>query len=60
MDKNDSALPSIAVVDDEPVIRRTVAEFLRDQQYPVRTFESGRDLIESFASEAADIVISDI
>jgi two-component system, NtrC family, response regulator AtoC len=60
MDKNDNELPSIAVVDDEPVIRRTVAEFLRDQEYPVRTFESGRDLIESFANEAADIVISDI
>ena len=60
MDKQSRALPSIAVVDDEPVIRRTIAEFLRDQQYPVRTFASGQDLLESFEQEASDIVISDI
>ncbi len=38
--------PLIAICDDEPAIRKTLAEILRDEHYDVQLCKSGEDLLE--------------
>src|SRR5271155_240023 len=50
----------ILVVDDEEAIREVVSTLLEAQGYRCRTCVNGRMALESFRSEAADLVLSDI
>ena len=50
----------MVLIDDEPAILRTIAEFLRDQEHTVETFGNGAEALAYLEREEADIVISDI
>jgi CheY-like chemotaxis protein len=50
----------ILVVDDEPVLRDTVAEVLRDEGYAVLTAADGRLAVAVFASDPPDLVLMDV
>jgi CheY-like chemotaxis protein len=50
---------SIAVVDDTDVFRELAAALLRSAG-DVRTFASGREALDAFASEPPDVVVLDI
>jgi DNA-binding NarL/FixJ family response regulator/anti-sigma regulatory factor (Ser/Thr protein kinase) len=49
----------ILIVDDEPLIRSTLCEFLQDE-YAVASAGSGPEALEMLAKEPADLLISDI
>lgn len=50
----------ILVVDDEPLVRRSLSEFLTLQGYTVSTAASGREALDLLKNYTADIVITDI
>ena len=52
--------PAILVVDDEPVIRDTLAEFLQQEGYEVRTCGSGEEALKLTGERLFDIVLCDI
>ena len=51
---------NILVVDDEPLVRRSLSEFLTLEGYCVSTASNGREALEILKSYTADIVITDI
>jgi DNA-binding NtrC family response regulator len=52
--------PRLLVVDDEPVIRHTLAEFLEQESFIVDTAESGTHALQLADQHAYDLVLSDI
>ena len=50
----------VIVIDDEPTILRTIAEFLRDQGHEVQAFGDGASALSHMEREPVDIVVSDI
>jgi len=50
----------ILVVDDEEMIRWTLKEALEGEGYSVKSFENGRDFINYFNANGADIVLLDV
>ena len=51
---------SILVIDDEPVIRDTLAEFLRGEGYAVTAAESGERAVELAAARRFDVALCDV
>ena len=50
----------VLVVDDEPVIRDTLAEFLTQEGFRVRTAASGEDAVALAAKHRFDVVLCDV
>ncbi|MDD9302834.1 MAG: sigma-54-dependent Fis family transcriptional regulator [Desulfobacter sp.] len=50
----------ILVVDDEPVIRKSLAGWLRRDGYRVETLDSGEQAIETLKTRSFDIILLDI
>jgi CheY-like chemotaxis protein len=57
---NAPASLSVLVVDDEAVVRETLAEMLADLDHKVVTAESGRDAVEKISIDDFDIVFTDL
>jgi DNA-binding NtrC family response regulator len=56
-----AALPgNILVVDDDPLIVRSLHELLRHEGYRVETASSGREALERLAAHPCDLVITDV
>ncbi|HEY8203310.1 MAG TPA: PAS domain S-box protein [Pyrinomonadaceae bacterium] len=51
---------SVLVVDDEEVVRETLAEMLADLDHKVVTAESGRDAVEKIGRDDFDLVFTDL
>ena len=51
---------SILIVDDDPRIRTSLSEALRDEATEVRTAESGEDALSRLGEAAADLVLADL
>jgi len=51
---------SVLVVDDEAVVRETLAEMLAELDHKVVTAESGRDALEKVTSDVFDLVFTDL
>ncbi len=52
--------PAVLVVDDEPVIRETLAEFLQQEGFAVVAVGSGEDAIQRAAKQRFDVVLCDV
>ena len=50
----------IFMVDDEPAVARTVAEFLRDRGYPVEAFTAAEEALDALPGGNVALLISDI
>ena len=50
----------ILVVDDEPLVRRSLSEFLTLEGYTVSSAASGKEALELLKNYTADIIITDI
>jgi PAS domain S-box-containing protein len=57
---NAPASLSVLVVDDEEVVRETLAEMLADLDHKVVTAQSGRDAVEKIGIDDFDIVFTDL
>jgi CheY-like chemotaxis protein len=57
---NATASLSVLVVDDEEVVRETLAEMLADLDHKVVTAESGRAAVEKISIDDFDIVFTDL
>lgn len=55
-----SSALSVLVVDDEAVVRETLAEMLAELDHKVVTAESGRDALEKVSSVVFDLVFTDL
>jgi two-component system, chemotaxis family, chemotaxis protein CheY len=53
-------MPKILVIDDDPLVRSTVARILRHRGYEAILAEDGHKGLKLFQSEAPDLVITDI
>ena len=51
---------SVLVVDDEAVVRETLAEMLADLDHKVVTADSGREAVEKIAHDDFDLVFTDL
>jgi len=51
---------SILAIDDEPIIRETLAEFLTLEGYTVVTAGSGAEAVRQFRERAFDVVVCDV
>ena len=60
MYNNSSKKVNILVVDDEPLVRRSLSEFLTLEGYTVSSASNGREALSTLKDYLADIVISDI
>ena len=54
------ALAQILVVDDELLIRETLAEFLEQEHYAVRTCGSGEEAVAAIRQSPFDVVLCDV
>ena len=50
----------VLVVDDEPIVRESIKEWLKDAGYEVATAENGEEAIELFEKRDFGVVIMDI
>lgn len=50
----------ILIVEDEPLIRENLADYLRQQKYRCETAGSGQEALEKFQKKKFDLVITDI
>lgn len=55
-----SASLSVLVIDDEEVVRETLAEMLADLDHKVVTADCGRDALEKVTSDDFDLVFTDL
>lgn len=51
---------SVLIVDDEPSVRQTLSEWMRNQNFRVFEAEGGRQAMEMIQRDDPDIVISDV
>jgi DNA-binding NtrC family response regulator len=54
------AAASILVVDDEPIIRANLAEFLQSEGFSVRACASGEEALDHAAREKFDVALCDV
>jgi DNA-binding response OmpR family regulator len=59
-DINDTPLPHILVVDDDPAVRDLLCEYLGDNELRVTAAENGTAMLEAFDREAIDLVLLDV
>lgn len=52
--------PMIYIADDESSIRELIRSFLEEENFQVRTFATGDELLSAFEAEPCDLVILDI
>ncbi len=57
---NTSIAPHILVIDDDPIIRDLVVEYLSKNEMRVSAGESGREMFELFDRESIDLIILDL
>ena len=50
----------VLVVEDDPLVREVVSEYLRRDEHEVLTAESGREGLERFAEGGFDLVVTDL
>jgi DNA-binding NtrC family response regulator len=55
-----SAIPSVLVIDDEPIIRSNLAEFLQQEQFAVHTASSGELGLQMLGRQRYDAVLCDV
>ena len=55
-----TSMPTILVVDDEPLIRDVVVDLLRDEGYTVVTADDGLAALELVQREAPGLVLMDV
>jgi len=55
-----AAVTPILVVDDEPLIRETLAEYLVQEGFPVVTCASGEEALEKAGEQRFDVVLCDV
>jgi two-component system OmpR family response regulator len=53
-------LPHVLVVDDDPDIRNILTEYLARNEIRVTAVASGREMLETFETEAIDLVLLDV
>jgi FixJ family two-component response regulator len=58
--KKDGARPLVAVVDDDPSVRKGLGRLLRSAGYAVKVFESGHDFISACADTRPTCLVLDI
>jgi len=51
---------SVLVVDDEPIVRESIRDWLRDAGYQVTTAESGEEALELIEKQDFSVVVLDI
>ena len=51
---------SVLIVDDEPSVRQTLSEWMRNQNFHVLEAEGGRQAMEMISRRDPDLVISDV
>ena len=56
----DALIPTVLVVEDEPVIRELVAILLEDEGYTVRQAVDGLQALEVMDQQSVDLVLSDV
>ena len=59
-DREDSMVPSVLVVDDDPAIAAILAEALDEEGYDVRRAYNGQQALDAIELEPVDLVISDV
>ncbi len=57
---NPTTTPHILIVDDDPLVRELVVEYLGNNDMRVSAASSGREMFESFDREAIDLVLLDL
>ena len=50
----------ILIVDDEPIVRESIGDWLKDAGYEVATAESGEQALEMVEKEDFSVVVLDI
>lgn len=55
-----SRLPLVAVVDDEPDVRRALQRLLRSAGFAVETYATGAAFLDDYAAHAPDCVLLDL
>ena len=60
MSQRTPAAASILVVDDEPIIRASLAEFLQQEKYEVHTASTGELAMQMAARHKYDVVLCDV
>src|SRR5262245_27490586 len=55
-----SLSPAVLVVDDEPLIRDTLAEFLQQEGFAVRTAATGEDAVAQVRRQKFDVLLCDV
>jgi DNA-binding response OmpR family regulator len=60
--ENDEAatMPTILIVDDEPIVREVVEQYLRQEGFAVETAEEGNEALRRFATARPDLVLLDL
>jgi two-component system, OmpR family, response regulator ResD len=53
-------MPTILIVDDEPMVRDVLTRYLEHEGFTVRTAEDGPEALELAASAAPDLVVLDL
>jgi CheY-like chemotaxis protein len=56
----DALIPTVLVVEDEPVIRELMAILLEDEGYTVRQAVDGVQALEVMEQQSVDLVLSDV
>jgi len=51
---------TILIVDDEPIVREALRDWLVDAEYDVTTAETGEEALEIFGRQDFDLVILDV
>ena len=54
------AMPTVLIVEDEPVIRELMAILLEDEGYAVHLAVDGLEALETIERHAVDLVLSDV
>jgi len=57
--RDNEAKPSVLIVDDEPMILRSLRRLLHHEPYELTTAGSGKEAMELFESQTFDVVVSD-
>ena len=50
----------VLIVDDEPIVRESIRDWLEDAGYPVATAESGEQALEMIGKEDFSVIILDV
>ena len=58
--RSESAQPHVLAVDDDPAVRRLVADYLGENDIRVTTVANGAELVAAMAREVVDAVILDL